>query len=313
MREAVATRAAVVREAVATRAAVIAWATAVVALITVSRIAARAVLLAAEAGPFAARLLRQIAGALGARGPLYEIDMVDLRVAAEVIRDGALRDVLDFDAVLLELLGVGGEPAQVAGEQADAIRGEQTRDADEELGVVSLHIEGVAAHALGVREGWGVAEDEVPAVARAALLADPTDDVVLDVLVLVPGEAVSLHVALGPVEVGAREVHRRRVLRPAVRGVAGGGAGVGEQVEEALRALCALGELAYLGTHVAVVEEKARVEALGEVDLEDESALVYEVGAGGKREARAAAGVGVAACPLLARVLGAALGALAHT
>ena len=130
---------------------------------------------------------------------------------------------------------------------------------------------------------------------------------------LVAGEAVSLHVALGPVEVGAREVNRRRVLCPTVRGVAGGSAGVGEQVEEALRALGALGELAHLGAHVAMIEEEARVEALGEVDLEDEAALVYEVGAGGKRETRAAAGAGVSAFLLLARVLGAALGALAHT
>ena len=62
-----------------------------------------------------------------------------------------------------------------------------------------------------------------------------------------------------------------------------------------------------------MIEEEARVEALGEVDLEDEAALVYEVGAGSKREARAAAGTGVSAFLLLARVLGAALGALAYT
>ena len=242
--------------------------------------------------------------------------MVDLGVALEVLGDGPLGHVLDLHAVALERLHVGGKAAQVAREQADAVCGEQARDADEQLGVVALHVKGVAPHALGVGEGGRVAEDEVPAVARAALVADPAHDVGLHVLVLRSRKAVALHVALGPVEVSAGEVHRGGVLGAAVGRVAAGGAGVGEQVEEALGALGGLGHLAHLTTHVAVVEEDARVEALGEVDLEDEAALVDEVGAGGEGEAvRAAApGAGVVAAVagacLPAVVLSAALGVL---
>ena len=235
---------------------------------------------------------------------------MDLGVALEVLGNRALRDVCDLDAGAGELLDVGLKAAQVAREQAHAVCREQAGDADEQLGVVALDVEDVAAHALGVGERGRVAEDEVPAVVRVALLRDPTYDVGLDKLVVAAREAVALHVALGPVQVGAGEVDRRGVLGAAVRRVARRRARVGKQVEEALGAQRLLGHLAHAGAHVSVVEEQARVEALGEVDLEREAALVHEVRPGGKCEA-----VAVAAALLglaLVGVLRAALGAAAH-
>ncbi len=189
--------------------------------------------------------------------------------------------------------------------------------------MVALYVKGVATHALGVGEGGRVAEDEVPAVARTALVADPTHDVGLHVLVLGAGEAVALHVALRPVEVGARQVDGGGVLGAAVGRVAAGGAGVGEQIEEALGSLGGLGHLAHLGTHVAMVEEDARVEALGKVHLKDEATFINKVGAGSQGKAvRAATAAGTSSVAAGGRlgafraalgILRTALGAAANT
>ena len=75
-------------------------------------------------------------------------------------------------------------------------------------------------HPLGVREGGHVAEDEIPAVLRASLLAHPLHNVCLHVLVLGTGEAVLPHIAPCPVERGTAQVDARRVLAASVRRVA---------------------------------------------------------------------------------------------
>ena len=50
-------------------------------------------------------------------------------------------------------------------------------------------------------------------------------------------KAVLAHIALGPVQVGVGKVDRHSLLDAAVCRIAGGGAGVGKQVEEAARLL----------------------------------------------------------------------------
>ena len=52
-----------------------------------------------------------------------------------------------------------------------------------------------------------------------------------------PHKAVLTHIALGPVQVGVGKVDRHGLLDAAIGRVAGGGAGVGKQVEEAARLL----------------------------------------------------------------------------
>ena len=173
-------------------------------------------------------------GALGKGCSRHEEGVVDLGIAGEVLRDGLLGDVLDLDAGVVELLDVGLEAPEVAREDGAAVPGEQARDADDELGMVALDVPGTASHAFRVREGGHVAEDEVPAVLGPTLLVHPAEDVGLHVLVVAAVEAVALHVAARPCERRAAHVHRGRVLGPAVGGVAGGGARVGEEVEEAL-------------------------------------------------------------------------------
>ena len=50
-------------------------------------------------------------------------------------------------------------------------------------------------------------------------------------------KAVLAHIALGPVQVGVGKVDRHGFLDAAIGRIAGGGTGIGEQVEEAARLL----------------------------------------------------------------------------
>ena len=100
-------------------------------------------------------------------------------------------------------------------------------------------------------------------------------------------EAVACHVAPRPVQARTREVDGGGVLGPAVRCVAGRGARVGKEVEEALGPLGQLHHLADAPARLAVVEEDAAVVAGVEVDLEGEAALVHQVRARGQLHAAA--------------------------
>ena len=119
---------------------------------------------------------------------------------------------------------------------------EQARYAGQKLNMVALDIPGVAAHLGRVRKRGRVDKDQVPAVARLALVANPGEHVIAHKVMLRPHKAVLSHVALGPVQVGVGKVDRHSFLDAAVCRIAGGGAGVGKQVEEAARLL---GVLAY--------------------------------------------------------------------
>ena len=117
-----------------------------------------------------------------------------------------------------------------------------------------------------------------------AAVGHPLQHVCLDELVVAPDKPVSLHVATRPVERRPGEVHRGGEPRAAVRRVAACRAGVGKEVEEA-SARRALHELAHHGAGLAVVQEEPAVQALGEVDLKGEAALVHEVRPAGQLHA----------------------------
>ena len=64
------------------------------------------------------------------------------------------------------------------------------------------------------------------------------------------GKAVLAHVALGPVQIGVGKVDSNGFFHACVGGIAGGGAGVGKQVEEPARLL---GMLSHQTSRNAVV------------------------------------------------------------
>ena len=88
-----------------------------------------------------------------------------------------------------------------------------------------------------------------------------------------PHKAVLSHVALGPVQIGVGKVDRHSFLDAAVCRIAGGGAGVGEQVEEAPRLL---GVLAHQVAGDAVIQEDAHIQIIVKVDGKGEPALFDE-------------------------------------
>lgn len=150
---------------------------------------------------------------------------------------------------------------------------EQARYASQQLNMVALDIPGAAAHLGRVRERGRVDKDQVPAVARLALVANPGEHVVAHKMMLRPHKAVLAHVALGPVQIGIGEVDRHGLLDAAIGRVAGGSAGVGKQIEEAARLL---GVLAHQVAGDAVVQEDADVQVVVKVDGKGEAALFDE-------------------------------------
>ena len=140
---------------------------------------------------------------------------MDLGIALKVVRDGLGRDVLDFDAVLLQLLEIGLKRAQVAAEHGDALLGKKAGHTDEQFRVVALHVPGAFAHALGVRERRRVHEDEIEAHARATSLRHPRHSIGALEAVLGAVEAVERHIAPRPIEVRLREIDRERAPRAA--------------------------------------------------------------------------------------------------
>ena len=163
--------------------------------------------------------------------------MVHLLVAREVLGDGLRRNVLQHDARARELARLGAEATQVAAKDGMSALCKQARYTSQKLNMVALDIPGTAAHLGRVRERGRVDKNQVPAVARLALVANPGEHVVAHKVMLRTHKAVLAHVALSPVQVGVREVDRHGLLDAAIGRVAGGGAGVGEQVEEAARLL----------------------------------------------------------------------------
>ena len=105
------------------------------------------------------------------------------------------------------------------------------------------------------------------------LLVEPRQAIRLHELVRRPGEAVQLEVAPGPVEIRARHVHGGRRDRAAAHGVHGCGAGVCEQVQEALPSR----QRPHPLPREAMVEKQAGVEIIGEVDEEAVAALAHDV------------------------------------
>ena len=103
-------------------------------------------------------------------------------------------------------------------------------------------------------------------------LLDPLDAIGAHELLMPVHETVEFHVALAPLQVGVREVHARRELRPARSGVDARRAGVGEEVEEAL----ARGKLADELARITMVEEEPRVEIAREVDFEQQAVLLRD-------------------------------------
>ena len=163
--------------------------------------------------------------------------MVHLLVAREVLGDGLCRNVLQHHARTRELARLGAEAAQVAAKDGVPALREQARYASQKLNMVALNIPGATAHLGRVRERGRVDKDQVPAVARLALVANPGEHVVAHKVMLRTHKAVLAHIALGPVQVGIGKIDRHGLLDAAVGRIAGGGAGVGKQVEEAARLL----------------------------------------------------------------------------
>ena len=161
--------------------------------------------------------------------------MVHLLVACEILGDGLRRNVLQHDARACELTRLGAEAAQVAAKDGMSALCEQARYAGQKLNMVALDVPGAAAHLGRVRKRGRVDKNQVPAVARLALVANPSEHVVAHKVMLRPHKAVLTHVAFGPVQVGVGKVNRHSLLDAAVRRIAGGGTGVGEQIEEAAR------------------------------------------------------------------------------
>ena len=92
-------------------------------------------------------------------------------------------------------------------------------------------------------------------------------------MMLRTNKAVLAHIALGPVQVGVREVDCHGFLDAAVGRIAGGGAGVGEQVEEAARLF---GVLAHQVAGDAVIQEDTDVQVVVKVDGKGKAALLDE-------------------------------------
>ena len=92
-------------------------------------------------------------------------------------------------------------------------------------------------------------------------------------MMLRTNKAVLAHIALGPVQVGVGKVDRHSFLDAAVCRIAGGGAGIGEQIEEAARLL---GVLAHQVAGDAVVQEDAHIQVVIKVDGKGESTLFDE-------------------------------------
>ena len=122
-------------------------------------------------------------------------------------------------------------------------------------------------------------------------------------MMLRTNKAVLAHIALGPVQIGVGEVDRHGFLDAAIGRVAGGGAGVGKQVEEAARLL---GVLAHQVARDAVIQEDTDVQVVVKVDGEGESALFDE-------RQTAACDIGALARCALAGALFAVLRAAART
>ena len=79
---------------------------------------------------------------------------------------------------------------------------EQARYAGQKLNMVALDIPGTAAHLGRVRERGRVDKDQVPAVARLALVTNPGEHVIAHKMMLRANKAVLTHIALGPVQIG---------------------------------------------------------------------------------------------------------------
>ena len=150
---------------------------------------------------------------------------------------------------------------------------EQARYAGQKLNMVALDIPSAAAHLGRVRERGRVDKDQVPAVARLALVANPGEHVVAHKMMLRTNKAVLAHIALGPVQVGVGKVDRHGLLDAAIGRVAGGSAGVGKQVEEAARLL---GVLAHQVARDAMIQEDAHIQIVVKVDGKGESTLFDE-------------------------------------
>ena len=122
-------------------------------------------------------------------------------------------------------------------------------------------------------------------------------------MMLRTNKAVLAHIALGPVQVGVGKVDCHGFLDAAVCRIAGGGAGIGEQIEEAA---CLFGVLAHQVAGDAVIQEDAHIQIVVKVDGKGEPALFDE------RQATAR-DVGALARATLAGALLAVLRAAART
>ena len=93
--------------------------------------------------------------------------------------------------------------------------------------------------------------------------------IVADEVVLRAGETVEGHVPLGPIEIGVREIDGDGRRRAAGRRVDAERTGVGEEIQEPLAGR----RLADHPAGDAMVEKQARIEIVGEVDLELQARL----------------------------------------
>ena len=203
----------------------------------------------------------------------HDIAVVHLLVAREVLGDGLRRNVLQHDARARELARLGAEAAQVAAKDGMAALREQARYTGQKFNMVALDIPGAAAHLRRVRKRGRVDKDQVPAVARLTLVANPGEHVVAHKVMLRSHKAVLTHIALGPVQIGVGKVDRHGLLDAAVCRIAGGSAGVGKQVEEAARLL---GVLAHQVAGDAVIQEDTHIQVVVKVDGKGEPALFDE-------------------------------------
>ena len=80
---------------------------------------------------------------------------MDAEVSLEIVRNGLGGNVLPFHAAARQLLEIGLEGSQVAGEDRHSPVGQQTRDADEQLHMVALHVPGASAMAFELEKVGG--------------------------------------------------------------------------------------------------------------------------------------------------------------
>src|ERR1700722_1346295 len=144
-------------------------------------------------------------------------------VAFEILRDGAVADVLDVQVgqrrrIELEA-GVVGREYEAPG------RAQQLQRAANHPGVIALDVQHTV-HPLGIGEGRRIHEDQIEARTPGFLFLKPLQTVRAIQLVLGTAKAVEQEILVCPVQIGIRKVDADAAARTARRRVDRGAAGI---------------------------------------------------------------------------------------